>query len=129
MSVTETGSERVQALEQKLEKLKAEEDVVAEDPPEDTQAELERVKHVLSAAFGIDLRSPGQVKQAELDGLEAELELVKQEEEAAKQAAEEEAAAEAEAAGEETSDETSVRSGRVGASSEQATRSRARSDT
>ena len=122
MSVTETGSERVQALEQKLEKLKAEEDVVAEDPPEDTQAELERVKHVLSAAFGIDLRSPGQIKQAELDGLEAELEL-------AKQAAEEEAAAEAEAAGEETSDETSTRSGRVGASSEQATRSRARSDT
>jgi len=98
VSVTETGSERVQALEQKLEKLKAEEDVVAEDPPEDTQAELERVKHVLSAAFGIDLRSPGQVKQAELDGLEAELELVKQEEEAAKKQAEEEAAAEAEAA-------------------------------
>ena len=104
MSVTETGSERVQALEQKLEKLKAEEDVVAEDPPEDTQAELERVKHVLSAAFGIDLRSPGQIKQAELDGLEAEIELAKQEEEeAAKQAAEEAAASEGEAA---ASDET-----------------------
>ena len=94
MSTTETVSvtgERLQELEASLEKLQAAaeagaEPVKAEAVPEDTQAELERVKHVIGQNFGIDMRSPGQVKQAEIDELEAQIELVKAEQEAEQQA-------------------------------------------
>ena len=72
-------------------------EVKAEAVPKDTAAELERVKQIIGHQFGIDMRSPGQVKQAELDAEDAQKELeVEQEAEAAKAEAEA-AAAEAEA--------------------------------
>ena len=69
-------------------------EVKAEAVPKDTAAELERVKAFLGAQFGFDMRSPGQVKQAELDAADAQKELeVEQEAEAAKAEAEAAAAA------------------------------------
>jgi len=83
-------------LEKELADLEDADDVEAEEVPADTGAELERVKQLVGAHFGIDTRSPGQVKQASLDGLEAEIEL-KQQQIAEQQAADEEAAAAAKA--------------------------------
>ena len=74
----------------------AADEVKAEAVPSDTSAELERVKQIIGAQFGIDMRSPGQVKQAEEDAAKAQEELEKQQAEEAKQAEEEAAAAEAE---------------------------------
>ena len=48
--------------------------------------ELERVKQLVGAHIGIDMRSPGQVKQAEIDGLKAEIELEQQQAKEAKEA-------------------------------------------
>jgi len=73
-------------------------EVVAEAVPSDTAAELERVKQVIGAQFGIDMRSPGQVAQADKDAEAAQEELEAQQAEAAK--AEEEAAAAEEQAAE-----------------------------
>ena len=84
-------------------------EVKAEAVPADTAAELERVKQVIGAQFGLDMRSPGQVKQAAEDEAKAQAELEAQQAEEA-QAAEEEAAAEA--AGEEEP-QTSGRSSRA----------------
>jgi len=69
-------------------------EVKPERVPADTAAELERVKQIIGAQLGLDMRSPGQVAQAELDEEEAQAQLEAEQ----KQAAEEEAKAEAEAA-------------------------------
>jgi len=73
-------------------------EVQPEEIPKDTAGELERVKHIIASQFGIDMRSPGQVKQAELDGEQAEKELAEQQAKEEKEAAKAEAeAAKAEA--------------------------------
>ena len=72
-------------------------EVKPEAVPKDTAAELERVKQIIGHQFGIDMRSPGQVKQAEEDAAKAEEELESQQAEEAKAAEEAEAAAAAEA--------------------------------
>lgn len=87
-------SERQKQLEAELAALEDDDSVDPEEVPEDTQGELERVKAFLGAQFGFDLRSPGQVKQAEIDGLEAEIALEEQQAAEAKAAEEEAAAAE-----------------------------------
>jgi len=61
----------------------------------DTAAELERVKHVIGSHFGIDMRSPEQVEEAEAAAAEAQEELEQQQTEEAEAAAEEAAAEEA----------------------------------
>jgi len=91
-------SEHQKELEQQLADLEdADDGVEPEEVPADTAAELERVKHIIAAQFGIDTRSPGQVKQAEIDGLKAEIALEEEQAKVAK-AAEDAAKAEAEAA-------------------------------
>ena len=68
-------------------------EVQPEEIPKDTAGELERVKHIIASQFGIDMRSPGQVKQAELDGEQAEKELAEQQAKEEKEAAKAEAEA------------------------------------
>ena len=71
----------------KDEKTDAEPDEVKpEAVPADTAAELERVKQLIGAHFGIDMRSPGQVAQGDKDAEDAQKELEKQQEQEAKQA-------------------------------------------
>ena len=76
-------------------------EVKPERVPKDTAAELERVKQLVGAHIGIDMRSPGQVAQAEQDGEQAQKELEEQQakeaEEAERAAKEADEAAEAEA--------------------------------
>jgi hypothetical protein len=50
-------------------------EVKPERVPSDTAAELERVKQLVGANIGIDMRSPGQVKQAEQDEADAQKQL------------------------------------------------------
>jgi len=71
---------------------KSEDEVKPEAVPKDTAAELERVKQVIGAHFGIDMRSPGQVAQADKDAEDAQKELEAQQEKEAKQAEKEAAA-------------------------------------
>ena len=80
-------------LEQQLADLEGD-GVEAEAVPADTSAELERVKHIVGSHLGIDMRSPGQVKQSQIEAIQAEIELEQQQAEEAKQAEE---AAQAEA--------------------------------
>jgi len=68
------------------EKTETLDEVKPEAVPKDTAAELERVKQVIGAHFGIDMRSPGQVAQAEKDAEDAQKELEKQQEKEAMQA-------------------------------------------
>jgi predicted acyltransferase (DUF342 family) len=80
-------SERLKELEKKLADLQeGDDEVEPEAVPSDTTAELERVKQLVGAHIGIDMRSPGQVKQAEIDGLKAEIELEQQQAKEAKEA-------------------------------------------
>jgi hypothetical protein len=60
--------------------------VKPEAVPKDTAAELERVKQLIGANFGIDMRSPGQVAQADKDAEDAQAELEKQQAKEAKEA-------------------------------------------
>lgn len=69
------------------------EEIKAEAVPKDTAAELERVKQLIGANMGIDMRSPGQVKQAEEDAAKAQAELEEEQAEEAKRAEEEALAA------------------------------------
>ena len=50
-------------------------EVKPEAVPKDTAAELERVKQLVGAHIGIDMRSPGQVAQADADAEHAQKEL------------------------------------------------------
>jgi len=69
-------------------------EVKPEAVPKDTAAELERVKQIIGHQFGIDMRSPGQVAQAEKDAADAQEELEKQQaEEALAEGAEEDVTA------------------------------------
>jgi predicted acyltransferase (DUF342 family) len=79
-------SERLKELEKKLADQEGDDEVEPEAVPSDTAAELERVKQLIGAHIGIDMRSPGQVKQAEIDGLKAEIELEQQQAKEAKEA-------------------------------------------
>jgi hypothetical protein len=67
-------------------------EVKPERVPKDTAAELERVKQLIGAHLGVDMRSPGQVAQAEEDGEKAEKELEAQQAKEAKEAQEAEQA-------------------------------------
>jgi predicted acyltransferase (DUF342 family) len=88
-------SERLKELEAELEEAEDTADgVEPEAVPSDTAAELERVKQLVGAHIGIDMRSPGQVKQAEIDGLKAEIELEQQQAKEAKEAEREQKEAE-----------------------------------
>jgi len=61
-------------------------EVKPEAVPKDTAAELERVKQIMGAHLGIDMRSPGQVAQADKDAEDAQKELEKQQQKEAAQA-------------------------------------------
>jgi len=61
-------------------------EVKPERVPKDTAAELERVKQLVGAHIGIDMRSPGQVAQAEQDGEQAQKELEAEQKKEAEQA-------------------------------------------
>ena len=80
-------SERLKELEKELADLEdADDEVEPEAVPSDTTTELERVKQLVGAHIGIDMRSSGQVKQAEIDGIKAEIELETQQAKEAKEA-------------------------------------------
>jgi len=78
-------------------------EVKPERVPKDTAAELERIKQLVGAHIGVDMRSPGQVAQAEADAeqaqkeLEAEQKKEAEEAERAQKEADEQAEAEAKA--------------------------------
>jgi len=82
----------------------ATDEVKPERVPKDTAAELERIKQLVGAHIGVDMRSPGQVAQAEADAeqaqkeLEAEQKKEAEEAERAQKEADEQAEADAKAA-------------------------------